>query len=337
MAQILRNKVNPTTLTELTNLVKVCLKHNVCQFRGTAYQFLDGHPMGDPLSGSVSDVYMDNLEKQLLSTDLKRSRVRFWKRYIDDIFCLWEGTTEELTEFLVSMNQFPQNVKFTMELGGHTINFLDLMVSLHTRNHISTPHFEFFRKNTFTGVSIHHDSHHPRQHKMAVLHVAIRRLLSIPLDRKAHEHEVWYIEEIGKINGVKVNVQELIRRKSVRKLLSENRDYPPKKNQRKWVRLPYVSRENFLKNGEKLKRLDYRIAFYPVCKVAQLSTIKDPVPENQKAGIYEFRCGEYKAIYIGQTGRKLSTRAKEHIDAAHAQKPEKSVLAKHLYPFSARY
>jgi len=66
-----------------------------------------------------------------------------------------------------------------------------------------------------------------------------------------------------------------------------------------------------------------------IFQVTQLLTIKDPVPENQEAGIYEFRCGECKDIYIGQTGRKLSTRVKEHIDAAHVQKPEKSALAKH--------
>ena len=108
--------------------------------------------MSGPLSGLLADVYMDNFEKQLLSTDLGRSGVRFWKRYVDDIFCVWEGTTDELTEFLASMNQFHQNVKFTMELGGHEINFLDLTVSLHTRNCISIPRFEILRKNTFTGV-----------------------------------------------------------------------------------------------------------------------------------------------------------------------------------------
>ena len=254
MAQILRNKVNPTTLTEFTNLVKVCLKHNVCQFRGTTYQFPDGLPMGGQLSG-----------------------------------------TDELKEFLASMNQFHQNVKFTMELGGHKINFLDLTVSLYTRNCISTPCFEIFCKNTFTDVSIHNDSYHLRQHKMAVLHAAIHRLLSIPLDREAHEHEIRLIEEVGKINVLKVNVRELIRRKSVRKLLPENRDNPPKENRRKWVRLPYLWK-TFDKIGKELNCLNYRTAFYPVSEVAQLLTIKDAVLENQKAGIYEFRCNERKAI-----------------------------------------
>jgi len=236
--------------------------------------------------------------------------------------------TDELKEFLASMNQFHQNVKFTMELGGHKINFLDLTVSLYTRNCISTPCFEIFCKNTFTDVSIHNDSYHLRQHKMAVLHAAIHRLLSIPLDREAHEHEIRLIEEVGKINVLKVNVRELIRRKSVRKLLPENRDNPPKENRRKWVRLPYLWK-TFDKIGKELNCLNYRTAFYPVSEVAQLLTIKDAVLENQKAGIYEFRCGECKAIYIGQIGKKLSTRVKEHVDAANAQKPEKFALAKH--------
>jgi len=232
--------------------------------------------MGGPLSGLVADVYMDNLEKQLLSTDLGRSGVRFWKRYVDDnIFCIWEVTTEELTEFLASMNQFHQNVKFIMELGGHKINFLDLTVSFHIHNRIFTPRSEIFRKNTFTGVSIHHDSYHPRQHKMTVLHAAIHRLLSIPLARKAYEHEVRHIEEIGKINGLEVNVPELIRRKSVRKLISENRDHSPKENKRKWVLLPYFGKTSE-KTGKERKRLDYRTAFYPVSKVTQLSTYLSP-------------------------------------------------------------
>ena len=84
-------------------------------------------------------------------------------------------------------------MKFTLEVGGTTLNFRDLTLVL-------TPHiqglqveFNIYRKPTFTGVSIHQDSYHAQSHKWAV----INRFISIPLSTKAGHMDIQTLKQIA--------------------------------------------------------------------------------------------------------------------------------------------
>lgn len=91
MLHILHNHgVTKDEITEFENLIKLCLEKNACSFRGITYQFSDGLPMGNPLSPLVADVYMDDLEQQL-SANFPEPNILFWKRYVDDVLCVWDG------------------------------------------------------------------------------------------------------------------------------------------------------------------------------------------------------------------------------------------------------
>jgi hypothetical protein len=48
-----------------------------------------------------------------------------------------------------------------------------------------------------------------------------------------------------------------------------------------------------------------------------------------KSGIYELRCDDCSAVYIGQTGRKFKERMKEH-EASFRKENCISLFAKHL-------
>ena len=47
--------------------------------------------------------------------------------------------------------------------------------------------------------------------------------------------------------------------------------------------------------------------------------------------VYSVPCGECDAVYIGETGRSLLTRQKEHQSSVRLSKPEKSALAEHAH------
>ena len=42
--------------------------------------------------------------------------------------------------------------------------------------------------------------------------------------------------------------------------------------------------------------------------------LKDPVPRDERFGVYALKCPECSAIYVGETGRQLKIRLSEHID-----------------------
>ena len=48
-----------------------------------------------------------------------------WKRYIDNIFSLWNVDKKEIEEFIVLANSHHPTIKFTAEIPDKEINFLD--------------------------------------------------------------------------------------------------------------------------------------------------------------------------------------------------------------------
>ncbi|XP_045477870.1 uncharacterized protein LOC123683016 [Harmonia axyridis] len=134
----------------IISLIKLITKQNFFAFWDKLYIMANGLPMGSSLSGVLADIYMDFIEKQIMIIPLSEFIV-FWRRYVDDVFCIWSGNEKDLDSFLEILNsQF--NVKFTLEKAiDNTINFLDLRIQLKLDE---TYNFEFdiYRKPTSTDV-----------------------------------------------------------------------------------------------------------------------------------------------------------------------------------------
>lgn len=62
----------------------------------------------------------------------------------------------------------------------------------------------------------------------------------------------------------------------------------------------------------------------------QLSHPKDMLPKEKRVGVvYEIPCGNCDVKYIGETGRSMLTRQKEHMASVRLGKTENSALAEH--------
>ena len=53
---------------------------------------------------------------------------REWKRYIDDVFCLWGSDKKDVDRFIEQANKFHPTIKFTAEISENQITFLDTVV-----------------------------------------------------------------------------------------------------------------------------------------------------------------------------------------------------------------
>jgi len=139
--------------------LQICLANNICKFKNDFYQFQDGLPMGSPISPLMGEIFMNRVENEIFSSNSPLlQHVHYWCRYVDDVLCLWHGNTEQLTDFLHFINSslYP-SIKFTLEVGGSSINFLDLTITLANNRH----YFEIYRKPTHTDTLIHGLSFHP--------------------------------------------------------------------------------------------------------------------------------------------------------------------------------
>ena len=105
---------------------------------------------------------------------------------------------------------------------------------------------------------------------------------------------------------------------------------PRNSSEKCWLKIPYLGKIS-LKISRILKSCGLRSAFYTVNRARDLFVkLKDPLPPEEKSGVYKLNCSDCSAVYIGQTGRKLTSRVLEHERAVRLKTPEKSAFAAHL-------
>lgn len=219
-------------------------------------------------------------------------------------------------------------MKFTCEVGGESVNFLDLCIRLSPQGFS----YSIFRKPTNTDLYIDSSSYcHPR-HKEAPYCSMVHRLTSIPLGEGAFKEELGKIKTLAQRNGVHLDIDGMVRRKLTAKSLSQLTSLlkPEKTSDRKkWIRLPYLGRfttglSRMLK-GHKL-----RAGYYKVRTLGSiLPTPKDPIPLLGKSGVYRLSCPNCSALYIGETSRAFSIRFNEH-ETSYRKGKRDSSFAEHL-------
>ena len=314
---LLQNHVNKSNFSSLNkqkflNLIKMCLTQSYFQFNGKIYSQNEGLPMGSPTSPLFAEVYMSAFEENLFQMDLALiSKVFFWVRYVDDIFCVWAGTDRQLSLFLGALNGITKNIQFTMETEADgSLNFLDLTIR---RNNHSGVSFSIYRKPTATDTVIPKTSCQSWSIRMAAFHSYIHRLVNVPLSNVDYMQEVKILKVIAKNNGYNPEmIDKLIFRKTQK--IIQNLIFSPssQKASQEWVSLPYVpSISNSV--SQHFKKFDFKPIIINKLNLGKiLVNNKDQRCHSKKSGVYEIKCASCNIKYIGQSGRSFGTRMKEH-------------------------
>ena len=123
-------------------MLEVTLDNNIFQLNNKNYIQTEGTAIGSRLGRNFACTYLGVWEKDLLS----RSTTKPWiyLRYVDDIFGIWSGNAEELTEFHKLANLIHPNIQVTIEQSRTSISFLDVIVEVKE----GTLETDIFRKST---------------------------------------------------------------------------------------------------------------------------------------------------------------------------------------------
>ena len=76
------------------------------------------------------------------------------------------------------------------------------------------------------------------------------------------------------------------------------------------MKLPYV--KSLEKYKKPLQKLDTKLVFSYNNKLTHNLCVNKPKNQEVNNGVYEIPCNTCKKIYVGETGRDLKTRVKEH-------------------------
>ena len=112
--------------------------------------------MGTRLAPSYANLFMDYLEQSLIYEQPIKPHT--WWRYIDDVFCVWTRSREELDLFIAHINT-SHPTKFTAEISTESVNFLDTTVVLNDGKLYTTLYTKPTDKHNylhFTSAHAHH-------------------------------------------------------------------------------------------------------------------------------------------------------------------------------------
>ena len=140
---------------------------------------------------------MDDLERQISESPIFQNCI-FWRRYVDDIFGIFNGSLQELDNFLKHINSIKAEIQFTSEIeNNNSLPFLDLYITKQAHS----LKFDIFRKPTTTSHAVPYHSAAPLSHKLAGFRSLFNRLFSIPLDKQEFHNEPNIIKYIADTNG----------------------------------------------------------------------------------------------------------------------------------------
>ena len=154
-------KVAQTPL--LVQLARLIFENNFLksEFSSDIYHQTFGIAMGTPFAVTAANAFMYYHERDII--ELYSRNLTLYKRFIDDIFVIWEGSRETLLEFLSAINAKDVRMKITYEISASKISFLDLLLfkdSVH-----STLQYSTFQKPLNKHLYIPYESFHPTSNK----------------------------------------------------------------------------------------------------------------------------------------------------------------------------
>ena len=242
--------------------------------------------MGSPLSPVLADLYMESFETMAIEKAVQPPSL--WLRYVDDTFVIWPHGRDTLNDFLSHLNSLAPSIQFTMEIEeGGKLPFLDVLVQrgcdgLTTsvyRKPTHTDHYLDFRSN-----------HHPRIKAGIVKYLAHRaRTVCHPNQVKrvfTRNHYPAHLTR-GCLTRKKTNT-------TIDETSNSDTEVTPK-----ILCLPYDLNIKSVFTAKRTLR-------------SLLTRVKSrPDKERVKGVVYKIDCS-CGSTYVGETGRTLDARVKEH-------------------------
>ena len=304
--------------SEILKLVEICLDATLFSYNRKFFKQIKGTPMGSPVSVVLAEIVMQAIEHSIIP-DINNA-ILFWYRYVDDIItCI---KSDEIDNVLDKINSTNNDIKFTKECEiNNSINFLDLKI---TKLNDGKLNFSIFRKSTHTDKYLDYKSYHPNQHKHSVIRSLVHRAVTL-CDRNNVQDELNHINNVLQTNGYpKTSIDMItskIRNQTSNVIVTNDNNSP-------FISAPYIKGTSE-RVARILKQYNIKLAHKPTRTLKhELCHLKDKRLTQDAAGvIYRLDCNDCDAVYVGETGRQVKDRMREHQSDILKAKPVSKVYS----------
>ena len=161
-------------------------------FDDRMFRQTDGVSMGSPLAPTLANLFLSELERNWFKESC--SPVLYY-RYVDDCICLFDNL-DKVSRFQEFLNHQHPNLKFTSEIGGRNISFLD--VNINIKDDVET---SVFTKDTSTGLLLNFNADCPKQWHTGLVLGMLNRAFRIASNWNIFDNEVNKILQLFKSNA----------------------------------------------------------------------------------------------------------------------------------------
>lgn len=311
---------------QILDLLELSLKNNDFQFNNETFLQTKGTAMGKKYAPSYANIFMAKFETEALKKCHLQPTV--YRRFLDDIFCIWDHGKEELNKFLEILNSHHPAVKLTACIHENSIDFLDVTVfkgpQLEERGNLDT---KIYFKPTDTHQLLHKASFHPKHTFRGILKSQIMRYYRICSQKSDFDAACSLVFKILKGRGYSSRSLREIKTKTVKHMESGESIQPP----------CIPSEPEFEHFGEPC-RLKHCFTCTDVNENSIVTSnttkfsfkIRQNLNCNSQNIIYLIECKECEKQYIGQTKRSLRFRTYNHINDINHHLTRKTTVSHHF-------
>jgi hypothetical protein len=121
-------------------ILRIVMTHNIFQFDDTYWLQTCGTSMGTSCACAYATLYWGYIERKYIIPKWEQ-KLPFLRRFIDDKFGIWLGSSEDFLNFTNDLNSYCQLQWETTGLTS-SVNFLDLSISINANGTISTKRYQ---------------------------------------------------------------------------------------------------------------------------------------------------------------------------------------------------
>ena len=126
--------VKGISINDFRDLINLATKESFFTFSNKFYIQVDGVAMGSPLGPILANIFLSHHEENWLNKCPMKFKPSFYRRYVDDIFVLFESS-ESAESFREYMSSKHPNINFTVEKENiSSLSFLDVKICRKTVN-----------------------------------------------------------------------------------------------------------------------------------------------------------------------------------------------------------
>jgi len=241
----------------------------------------------------------------------------------------------QLNDLLNKFNSFHPRLNFTIEIGGSSLNFLEVSM-INKNGHLT---FDWYHKPTFSGRLLNFHSKHPLIHKIGVITNMVDKILLLS-HPEFHEKNFSFLINMLLNNNYPLDLifSSIKKRLSTKfNQLNNQRDHDVSlKIKENYFVIPYTEHtgEKFIQFFKNIP--NFKLTFRGTNRLSKFIKVqKDPLPTLFHSNVvYKINCLQCDASYVEQTRRFLKSRIDEHRGHIRRNTSQTSVITEHRVNFS---